>query len=296
MPSKEKQQKIVSVTRKKRIGLILRWILAVFLIAFSIFPVIWIVSAAFDPVNDLANQRLIPENAGFGNFVSLVNTDIFPFFTWLWNSIKVSVLTTVLTLSLTTMAAFAFSRFRFKGRQGLLKVILLVQSFPNLLAIVALFSINKQIGDVFASLGLNTHAGLIMVYLGGAMGMNIWLMKGYMDTIPRDIDESAHVDGANDWQVFTKLILPLLQPILIVIGILSFIGTYGEFIIARTLLTRRELQTVMVGLQIYTSGQYTQNWGVFAAGALIAALPIMIIYLILQDQIVGGLTRGAVKG
>lgn len=296
MPSKEKQQKNISVSRKKRIGLILRWILAAFLIAFSIFPVIWIVSAALDPVNDLANQRLIPENAGFGNFVSLVNTDIFPFFTWLWNSIKVSVLTTVLTLSLTTMAAFAFSRFRFKGRQGLLKIILLVQSFPNLLAIVALFSINKQIGDVFANLGLNTHAGLIMVYLGGAMGMNIWLMKGYMDTIPRDIDESAHVDGANDWQVFTRLILPLLQPILIVIGILSFIGTYGEFIIARTLLTRRELQTVMVGLQIYTSGQYTQNWGVFAAGALIAALPIMIIYLVLQDQIVGGLTRGAVKG
>lgn len=296
MPKKEKKQKIVAQSKQKRIGLILRWILAVFLIAFSIFPVIWIISAAFNPVSDLANQQLIPENAGVGNFVSLVNTDIFPFFTWLWNSIKVSVLTTVLTLSLTTMAAFAFSRFRFKGRQGLLKVILLVQSFPNLLAIVALFSINKQIGDVFAGLGLNTHAGLIMVYLGGAMGMNIWLMKGYMDTIPRDIDESAHVDGANDWQVFTKLILPLLRPILIVIGILSFIGTYGEFIIARTLLTKRELQTVMVGLQIYTSGQYTQNWGVFAAGALIAALPIMIIYLILQDQIVGGLTRGAVKG
>jgi len=296
MSNKEKKQRIVSKSRKKRVGLILRWILAVFLIAFSVFPVIWIISAAFNPVNDLANQQLIPEEAGFDNFVSLVNTDIFPFFTWLWNSIKISILTTLLTLSLTTMAAFAFSRFRFKGRQGLLKIILLVQSFPNLLAIVALFSINKQIGDIFSGLGLNTHAGLIMVYLGGAMGMNIWLMKGYMDTIPRDIDESAHVDGANDWQVFTKLILPLLRPILIVIGILSFIGTYGEFIIARTLLTKRELQTVMVGLQIYTSGQYTQNWGVFAAGALIAAFPIMIIYLILQDQIVGGLTRGAVKG
>jgi ABC-type maltose transport system permease subunit len=296
MPSKEKKQRIVTKSQRKRVGLILRWILAVILIIFSVFPVIWIISAAFAPVNDLANQQLIPENAGFDNFRALVTTDIFPFFMWLWNSIKISFLTTFLTLSLTTLAAFAFSRFRFKGRQGLLKTILLVQSFPNLLAIVALFSISKQIGDIFASLGLNTHAGLILVYLGGAMGMNIWLMKGYMDTIPRDIDESAHVDGANDWQVFTKLILPLLRPILIVIGILSFIGTYGEFIIARTLLTKRELQTVMVGLQIYTSGQYTQNWGVFAAGALIAAFPIMIIYLILQDQIVGGLTRGAVKG
>ncbi len=296
MSNQSKAKKTMTISQQRRVGLILRWLLAVVLILFSVFPVIWIVSASLDPVNNLATQKLIPDNAGFENFRELINNPIFPFFTWLWNSIKVSVITTVLTLSLTTMAAFAFSRFRFAGRQGLLKAILLIQSFPNLLAIVALFSISKQIGDVFAALGLNTHAGLILVYLGGAMGMNIWLMKGYMDTIPRDIDESAHVDGATDWQVFSLLILPLLRPILTVIGILSFIGTYGEFIIARTLLTKRELQTVMVGLQIYTAGQYTQNWGVFAAGALIAALPIMIIYLALQDQIVGGLTQGAVKG
>jgi ABC-type maltose transport system permease subunit len=296
MSDQVEKKKTRTISQQRRFGLILRWVLAFVLIVFSIFPVIWIVSASLDPVNNLATQKLIPENAGFENFRELIQNPIFPFFTWLWNSIKISLITTVLTLSLTTMAAFAFSRFRFKGRQELLKTILLVQSFPNLLAIVALFSISKEIGDVFAALGLNTHAGLILVYLGGAMGMNIWLMKGYMDTIPRDIDESAHVDGANDWQVFSRLILPLLRPILVVIGILSFIGTYGEFIIARTLLTKRELQTVMVGLQIYTSGQYTQNWGVFAAGALIAALPIMIIYLVLQDQIVGGLTAGAVKG
>ncbi|HNX46530.1 MAG TPA: sugar ABC transporter permease [Anaerolineaceae bacterium] len=289
-------KKTETISGSKRTGLILRWILAIVLVAFSIFPVLWIISAAINPVNDLANQQLIPANANFDNFRQLATNPVFPFFTWLWNSIKVSVSSVIVTLSLTTMAAFAFSRFRFKGRQGLLKAILLIQSFPNLLAIVALFSIVKQMGDIIPWLGLNTHAGLVLVYSGGAMGMNIWLMKGYMDTIPRDIDESAHVDGATDWQVFSKLILPLLRPILTVIGILSFIGTYGEFIIARTLLTRTEMQTAMVGLQIFTAGQYTQNWGVFAAGALIAALPIMIIYLILQDQIVGGLTQGAVKG
>ena len=285
-----------SIKSSERAGLILRWLLAVVLVTFSIFPVLWIISAAINPVTDMANQQLIPKNADFSNFRELTTNPVFPFFTWLKNSLKVSILSTLLTLSLTTMAAFAFSRFRFRGRQGLLKAILLIQSFPNLLAIVALFSIVKQIGDVIPWLGLNTHAGLILVYSGGAMGMNIWLMKGYMDTIPRDIDESAHVDGATDWQVFSKLILPLLRPILTVIGILSFIGTYGEFIIARTLLTKREMQTAMVGLQIFTAGQYTQNWGVFAAGALIAAVPIMAIYLILQDQIVGGLTQGAVKG
>ncbi|NLE83538.1 MAG: sugar ABC transporter permease [Chloroflexi bacterium] len=285
-----------SIKRSRTIGLVWRWVLAVVLILFSIFPVLWIISASINPVNDLANQQLIPNNWSFDNFRQLVTNPIFPFFTWLKNSLVVSTVSTLLTLSLTTLAAFAFSRFRFRGRQPLLKSILLVQSFPNLLAIVALFTIIKQIGDVVPWMGLNTHTGLILVYSGGAMGMNIWLMKGYMDTIPRDIDESAHVDGATDWQVFWKLILPLLRPILVVISILSFIGTYGEFIIARTLLTQREMQTVMVGLQIFTSGQYTKNWGIFAAGALIAALPIMIIYLILQDQIVGGLTQGSVKG
>ena len=285
-----------SISRSRRTGLILRWILAVILIAFAIFPVVWIISASINPVSTLATQQFIPDNPSLDNFRALVGNPIFPYFTWLGNSVKIAVISTLLTLTLTTMAAFAFSRFRFKGRQAMLRAILLIQVFPNLLAIVALFTIVKQFGDVISAIGLNTHAALILVYTGGAMGMNIWLMKGYMDTIPRDIDESAHVDGATDWQVFTKLILPLLRPILVVIGILSFIGTYGEFIIARTLETRSELQTVMVGLQIFTAGQYTQNWGVFAAGALIAALPIMIIYLVLQDQIVGGLTAGAVKG
>jgi arabinogalactan oligomer/maltooligosaccharide transport system permease protein len=136
---------------------------------------------------------------------------------------------------------------------------------------------------------------LILVYLGGSMGMNIWLMKGFMDTIPRAIDESGMVDGASHFQIFWNLLLPLLRPILVVIGILSFIGIYGDFILARILLTDVNKYTLMVGLQIFTAGQFDQKWGVFAAGALLGALPIMIIYLALQDQIAGGLTTGAVK-
>jgi ABC-type maltose transport system permease subunit len=128
------------------------------------------------------------------------------------------------------------------------------------------------------------------------MGINIWLMKGYLDTIPRDIDESAMVDGATSWQIFTRLILPLVRPILAVVGILSFIGTYGDFVLARILLKTQENYTLMVGLQIFTSGQFSQKWGAFSVGALLGALPIMIVYIALQDQIVGGLTRGAVKG
>jgi len=150
--------------------------------------------------------------------------------------------------------------------------------------------------DLIPFFGLDTHAGLILVYLGGAMSINIWLMKGFFDTIPRDIDESAMVDGATHWQIFTRLLLPLLRPILVVVGILTFIGTYGDFVLARILLKTTENYTLMVGLQIFTSGMFSQKWGIFSAGALLGALPIMIVYLVLQDQIVGGLTQGAVKG
>ncbi|MFN2282711.1 MAG: ABC transporter permease subunit, partial [Anaerolineales bacterium] len=121
-------------------------------------------------------------------------------------------------------------------------------------------------------------------------------MKGFLDTIPRDIDESARVEGATDWQIFTRLILPLLRPILIVIGIINYINTYGEFVIARVLLKNNEMFTLMVGLQVFSAAQFQQRWGMFAAGVLIGGLPIMIIYLLLQDQIIGGLTTGAVKG
>jgi arabinogalactan oligomer/maltooligosaccharide transport system permease protein len=283
-----------SVQRRFNIGV--RLIVAIILIIFSIFPVLWVISASLNPTGTLATQTLIPKNPGFGNYTTLLNTDQFPFWTWFGNSIKIASITSVLSLSITTVAAYAFSRFRFHGRQTMLKAILLINAFPSLLALVATFLMISQVGDVLPFIGLDNHTSLIVVYLGGAMGVNIWLMKGFLDTIPRDIDESAMVEGASNWQIFTQLILPLLRPILIVIAILNYIGTYGEFVLARILLRSNEHYTLMVGLQIFAGAQFQQRWGVFAAGALMGALPIMIIYLALQDQIVGGLTMGAVKG
>jgi ABC-type maltose transport system permease subunit len=287
---------------QKRFGLIIRLVVAVILIIFAVFPVLWIISASFSGTQSLSTQTLIPKNVSLSNYQALFGLD--PNYTfgdlvyqkWLFNSVKVSLITTVLSLGITTMAAYAFSRMRFKGRVSMLKALLLIQVFPNLLALVAIYVLVFQFGEIIPAIGLNTHAGLILVYLGGSMGINIWLMKGYMDTIPRDIDESGMVDGATHFQIFWNLILPLLRPILVVIGILSFIGTYGDFILARILLNDVNQYTLMVGLQIFTAGQFDQKWGVFAAGALIGAIPIMVIYLVLQDQIVGGLTTGAVKG
>jgi ABC-type maltose transport system permease subunit len=281
---------------QRRLGIGARLVVAVLLIIFSVFPVLWMVSASLNPTGTLATQTLIPENASFENYRTLLTMDQFPFWSWFLNSLKVAGISAVLSLAITTIASYAFSRFRFRGRQTMLKALLLINAFPTLLALVATFLMVSQAGDVVPFLGLDSHTTLILVYLGGAMGVNIWLMKGFLDTIPRDIDESAMVEGASDWQIFTKLILPLLRPILIVIVILNYITTYGEFVLARVLLRSNETYTLMVGLQIFAGAQFSQRWGVFAAGALMGALPIMIIYLALQDQIVGGLTQGAVKG
>jgi len=285
-----------SMKFQRKVSIGLRLVLAFFLVIFSIFPILWVLSASVNPTGTLATQRLIPENIGLGNYHTLLNSTQFPLLTWIGNSIKIASISSLLSLSITTIAAYAFSRFRFKGRRMMLKGIYLIQVFPSLLALVAIFLMISQIGDIFPFMGLDTHASLILVYLGGAMGINIWLMKGFLDTVPRDIDESAMVEGASNWQIFTRLILPLLRPILVVIAILNFISTYGEFVLARVVLKSTEQYTLMVGLERFAGAQFSQRWGVFAAGALIGALPIMIIYLALQDQIVGGLTQGAVKG
>lgn len=285
-----------SIKTQRKVTMILKLIFAFIMIIFSVFPILWVISASLNPTGSLATQTLIPAKIGLDNYRTLMTSGEFPFWKWFGNSLKISITTSILSLAITTLAAYAFSRFRFKGRQFMLKAILLIQVFPALLALVAVFLMISQIGDVIPGMGLNTHAGLILVYLGGAMGINIWLMKGFLDTIPRDIDESAMVEGASDWYIFTRLILPLLRPILVVIAILNYISTYGEFVLARILLKSNDMYTLMVGLQIFSGAQFNQRWGLFAAGALVGAIPIMIIYYALQDQIVGGLTVGAVKG
>ena len=286
--------------RQRQLKRLVIYLVAAVLILFALFPVVWIISASLNPANSLATQTLIPPRASLVNYRMLLTdpnfTRVYPFLRWMGNSIKLASLTTLISISITTMAAYAFSRFRFRQRQNMLRGILVIQVFPNLLVMVAVFLLIQQIGGVLPAFGLNTHSGLILAYLGGAMGINIWLMKGYFDSIPREIDESAMVDGATHWQIFTRLLLPLMRPIIVVVAVLSFIFVYGDFVMARILLKTTEQYPMTVGLFIFTSGQFAQQWGVFAAGALIGALPIVVLYLVLQDQIIGGLTQGAVKG
>lgn len=285
-----------SLKRQRSVQFVLRLIIALAAVVFALFPIIWIVSAAFNPSSSMASQRLIPPNASTVNFEELLNDPLHPFFLWMWNSVKVSSITSALAVLITALTAYAFSRFRFRGRRSLLLTILLIQVFPNMLAMVALFLLLRQLGEYIPSFGLNSHGGLILVYLGTQMGINIWLMKGFFDSVPRDIDESALVDGATHWQAFWHLIFPLVRPILAVVGVLAFVGTFNEFVLANVLLRSTEQFTLMVGLYIFVRQNFAQKWGIFAAGAIMGAAPIALIYILLQDQIVGGLTQGAVKG
>jgi ABC-type maltose transport system permease subunit len=275
---------------------ILRLVLIALAIIYALFPVIWIFSASINPSSTLLGQRIIPENASLANYERLLTNPSHPFARWMWNSFYIASITAVLAVLVSALSAFAFSRFRFRGRQAMLLTVFLIQVFPNSLTMVATFLLIQQIGQYIPQLGLNSHGGLILVYLGGAMGINTWLMKGFFDSIPRDLDESAMIDGATHWQIFWRILFPLVRPILAVVGILSFVGTYGDYVISLVLLKDANLYTLALGLSIFVGDAFNQNWGIFAAGALIGAIPIVIIYLVLQDFIVGGLTQGAVKG
>lgn len=287
----------LSLSTSRRINLFFKLLVASLAVVFALYPVIWIISAALNPANSLLNLTIIPQPASTSNFERLVNDQQYPFMLWIWNSVKVAGITAILIVILTSFAAYAFSRFRYRGRRTGLLVILLIQLFPNSLAIVSLFLLLQQIGKIpgLEWLGLNTLGGLILIYTGGALGFNTWLMKGFFDSIPRELDEAAIIDGATRWQVFYKIILPLARPILAVIGILTFIGTYGEFLVARVVLKGTESYTLMVGLYLFNNGRASE-WGVISAASLVGALPIVIFFFISQRQLVSGLSSGAVKG
>lgn len=285
-----------SVQRGKRIALLLRILLAIVMLTFALFPVLWIISASLNPTGSLVGQPLIPTNPTLANYQKLFNNPVNPYPRWYVNSLFVATTVTLVATTITTLAAYSFSRFNFRSRRPLLQAILLIQVFPNFLNMVAIFLILQQFGRYIPALGLNTYGGLFLVYLGGTLGANTWLTKGYFDSIPRDLDEAATVDGASGWQVFWVVLLPLVRPILVVVALLTFIGTYSEYVLARVLLTDKYMYTLAVGLNQMVSQQFAQQWGVFSAGALLAALPTIILFMFFQRYLVGGLTTGAVKG
>ena len=218
----------------------------------------------------------------------------FPVLLWLWNSIKVAFISAAGIVLLSTTAAYAFARLRFRFKGGLMNAMLLLQMFPVAVALVAVYAIFEAIGRYVPWLGVETHGGLVLAYLGG-IGMHVWTIKGYFDTVPAEIEECAKVDGASSWQAFWRVLLPMAVPILVVVFVLAFIGTIIEYPIASVLLREEPHLTLAVGSKYYLYDQ-KYLWGDFAAAAVLSGLPITAVFLLAQRWIVSGLTAGGVKG
>lgn len=263
---------------------------------FAIFPLYLVVLASFSSSQSLQSTSFIPTSFVWDNFTMLFTDPTVPFLMWMKNSAIIAGAVSLLSVFIGASSAFAFSRLRFKGKRTGLQALLLVQMFPSVLALSAIYVIMERVFVFAPEWGLGTLGGLVLVYLGGSMGVNIWLMKGFVDSIPLELDEAAKVDGASAMQTYWQIFVPLAMPILSVVTLLSFIGLFNEFILARMFLPETENRTIAVGLQGFIGGQYSANWGPFAAGSLLASVPIIIVFMTLQRYIIGGLTAGSVKG
>jgi arabinogalactan oligomer / maltooligosaccharide transport system permease protein len=263
-------------------------------VLFSLFPIVFVVSAAVNPLGTLSSTDAVPTGFTFANFTSLFNNTAFA--SWYANSIVIATVAAASAVFLSMLAAYAFSRMRFAGRRVGLLALLLIQMFPQFLAIVTIYLMFTTISDYWPAFGFNTRWGLVLLYLGGALGVNTWLMKGFLDTVPRELDESARMDGATHAQTYFRIIVPLVAPILAVTGLLVFIATINEFLMANVFLKDPESKTLAVGLYGLIAGERDNNFGIFCAGSLLTAIPTLIVFQILQRYIVAGLTAGAVKG
>jgi arabinogalactan oligomer / maltooligosaccharide transport system permease protein len=280
--------------------------LHVFLVMFSIvaiYPVLWVFTVAFSGQQNLAFVELPPDPGFFDRFraimpwpsnFSLQNfTDVLtqqPFLRWMLNSAIVAGLTTVLGVFLACTAAYAFSRFNFPGRRAGMMSFLVSQMFPGTLLLVPIYIIITQ----WLGLG-NSFIGLVLVYSVTAIPFCVWMLKGYFDTIPIEIEESAIMDGASRQMIFFRIILPLAKPAVAVTALFSFMTAWNEFILAATFLEEETRYTAPVGLKFFVGG-FASQWGYFAAGSIIISIPVVVLFLYLQKYLVSGLTAGGVKG
>lgn len=271
----------------------IRHVVGVLAVIYAGFPILYVLSTSFIPNATLTGSNKLFSAFSTANYEALGNTS---FWTWFGNSLQIGIITSVTTVLMGAAAAYAFSRFRFSGRRVGLVSLLIIQMFPQILAFVAIFLLLMSLGFVWPPLGLNSKVALICVYLGGALGANTFLMYGFFNTIPKEIDEAAKIDGATHAQIYWTIILRLVAPILAVVGLLSFIGTFNDFVLAKVILQSEQNWTLAVGMYQWVSSQMEQNWGQFAAGAALGSIPILLLFLFLQKYIVGGLTAGAVKG
>lgn len=260
-------------------------------------PAFFVVMAALRSNGSLVSAEIFPafSELDFSNFGALLKQT--KFLTWMKNTLIVSTISTVVAVTVTTLAGYAFSRFRFRGRKNGLLFMILLQMFPAAMSMVAIFRLLQSLGPVTGGLiGLNSLLGLALVYIGGGIPFNSWIIKGYVDALPIELEESAYLDGATPWQTFSQIVLPLMGPVLATVAVFNFIGPYSDFVFPSVLLFDEEMYTLALGMQGFISGNFSANWSLFAASAVLGSLPILVVFFSLQKFLVQGLTAGAVKG
>ena len=279
------------------------------LIAFTLvvlFPVFYIIAVSFNGRGSLGTQ-IIPDKISFTHWRYVLGlpytdpvsgqttTSPYPILLWLFNSVKVAAISSLIILVLSTTSAYALSRFRFKGRKSSLITLMVLQMFPAIMAMVAFYVMLDFIGGYIPWLGIDTHGGLILVYIGGTP-FYIWLIKGYFDTIPKSLEESAIIDGCNRLSAFYRIVIPLSTPILAVVALLTFIQVFSDFVLPSIILKSNDKLTFAVGIQIFISDKYSNKWGQFAAACILCAAPIAALFMSINRYIVSGLAKGGSKG
>ena len=273
-----------------------RHIVGVLAIAFAVFPIMFVISASLNESGSIAAAGLLPtEGITHEHYAVMLSGERANFLRWYLNTIIVCGVVATGQVFLSLLAAYAFSRFRFRGRRGGMLAVLLIMMFPAILSMIAVYTMIAGLGEAVPLLGLNTLAGYIAVLMGGAFSQ-VWLLKGFFDTIPKSLDEAAIIDGASHWQAFRRILVPSMTPILATTLLLALVLSLSEFLLGSIFLTDDSKKTLAVGMYGMFSSDRSNNLGVFAAGSVMVMIPVIILYQFLQRYIVGGSTAGAVKG
>jgi arabinogalactan oligomer / maltooligosaccharide transport system permease protein len=273
-----------------------RYVVAIIASIFAVFPFLFVLLGSVNSDDTIASGDLLPSKFSFRHYRWLFSHPSDPYPYWLRNTMLISTFTALGTVVLCAVGSFAFSRLRFKGRRPGLLALLLCQMFPQTVMLVALYLISLSVNKSFPAFGQGNWYWIVLIYLGGALAGNLWITKSFFDTLPIELDESAKIDGASHTQVFFRVLLPLIAPILATIFIFAFIAAFNEIAVASALLSGNPKKfTLPNGMEQFVQGR-EQNWGRFAAGVVIAGVPVMLIFQYAQRFLVSGLASGAVKG
>ncbi|QIB27256.1 sugar ABC transporter permease [Caloranaerobacter azorensis] len=271
----------------KYLSKIVLYAVLLFLSFIVLAPVVWIIGSSLNPGNSLYGSTLIPKNPTLIHYKELFTKT--NFVRWYLNTLKIATINMILSVIFTTITAYVFSRFKFKGKKVGLVSMLILQMFPSFLSMTAIYVLLMQIGL------LNTHLGLILVYAGGQIPYNAWLVKGYFDGIPKSLDEAARIDGASNLTIFRKIILPVAKPIITFIALTQFTAPWMDYILPRLILRSADKKTLAMALYEMVTGQQNTKFTLFAAGSILVAIPITLLFIYLQKHIVEGLSAGATK-